>query len=177
MAGLLEWIISFLPPYPKILAYAVVSAAAILICGTLCGALKRYAGWKTGYTRKTLHFLIFFTAVGLHLHGGMPAVNILGLGMGIFVFLAVWAGEGNFYFEAMAREKDSPRPGCSGNGSDPGKRKCDFEACSREKYTGHEKTVLKKPSTLMNLQGIAPRGVGVRRPRLPPLFLSYRFSL
>lgn len=108
---MIEWMLSFLPPYPQVVSYTLVSAAAILLSGTLCGALKRFAGWKTGYTRKTLHFLIFFTAVGLHLHGGMPAVNILGLGMGIFVFLAVWAGEGNLYFEAMAREKDSPRRG------------------------------------------------------------------
>ncbi len=31
--------------------------------------------------------------------------------MGIFVFLSVKAGDGNFFFESMAREKDSPRRG------------------------------------------------------------------
>jgi len=41
----------------------------------------------------------------------MPAVNVLGIGMGVFVLLSVRAGEGNFFFEAMAREKDSPRRG------------------------------------------------------------------
>ena len=111
MKDLLDYFLQFIPPFPQILIYTSFSAAAILVSGFLCGALKRYAGWKTGYTRKMLHFLIFFTAVGLHIWGGMPAVNMLGIGMGIFVLLSVKAGEGNFFFEAMAREKDFPRRG------------------------------------------------------------------
>jgi len=99
------------PPFPQILYFAVVSGIVILASGLLAGALKRYGGWKTGYTRKILHFLIFFCAVGLHIRGGMPAVNILGLGMGIFVLLTVKAGDGNFFFEGIAREKDFPRRG------------------------------------------------------------------
>ena len=38
-------------------------------------------------------------------------MNILGLGMGLFVLYSVKAGEGNFFFESMAREKESPRRG------------------------------------------------------------------
>lgn len=100
-----------LPPYPEILGYALVAGAAILVSGSLAGALKRFARWKTGYTRKVLHFLIFSTAVVLHMWGGMPAVNVLGAGMGLFVLLAVRSGAGNFFFEGMAREKDAPRRG------------------------------------------------------------------
>jgi phytol kinase len=111
MKDFLHYFLQFIPPFPQILAYISVSAAAILLSGFLSGGLKRYAGWKTGYTRKTLHFLIFFTAVGLHIWGGLPAVNMLGIGMGIFVLLSVKAGDRNFFFEAMAREKDFPRRG------------------------------------------------------------------
>ncbi len=50
----------FIPPFPQLLYFCLVSAVAIFVSGILAGALKRYAGWKTGYTRKTLHFLIFF---------------------------------------------------------------------------------------------------------------------
>jgi phytol kinase len=100
-----------IPSYPQILYFMFVSAVAIVASGLLAGALKKYAGWKTGYTRKTLHFLIFFTAVGLHMWGGMPAVNVLGVGMGLFVLYSVVAGDGNFFFESMAREKDFPRRG------------------------------------------------------------------
>ena len=111
MKELLDYLLQLIPPFPQILIFCLVSATAILGSGFLSGVLKRYAHWKTGYTRKALHFLIFFTAVGLHIWGGMPAVNILGIGMGIFVFLSVWAGDGNFFFESMAREKDFPRRG------------------------------------------------------------------
>jgi len=111
MRYLVGLLLRLIPPFPGILVAAAVSAAAILGSGILSGALKRRAGWPTGYTRKLFHFLIFFTAVGLHLWGGMPAVNVLGLGMGTYVLLVVRAGDGNFLFEALAREKDSPRRG------------------------------------------------------------------
>ena len=111
MKGLTGFLWRYLPPIPEILIPAAISAVAILGSGILSGALKRRAGWPTGYTRKLFHFLIFFTAVGLHLWGGMPAVNILGVGMGIYVILIVRAGDRNFFFEALAREKDSPRRG------------------------------------------------------------------
>jgi len=100
-----------IPPYPQILGIVAVSAFVILAAGGLAGALKRHARWRTGYTRKLLHFFIFFAAAGFHLWGGMPAVNVLGVGMGIFVLFSVIAGDGNFFFEAMARENDFPRRG------------------------------------------------------------------
>jgi phytol kinase len=106
-----DLILGFIPPWPQLVYVCFVSAVAIFVSGILAGALKKYLGWKTGYTRKTLHFLIFFSAVGLHIWGGMPAVNILGLGMGFFVLYSVMAGDGNFFFESMAREKDLPRRG------------------------------------------------------------------
>lgn len=109
MNELFNYFRQFIPSYPQIIFYLLVVLMAILGSGFLSGFLKRYAQWKTGYTRKLLHFLIFFTAVGLHIWGGMQAVNILGIGMGIFVLLSVWAGDGNFFYEAMAREKDFPR--------------------------------------------------------------------
>jgi len=111
MKGLLGFFLRLLPALPDIPVATAVSAAAILGSGILSGSLKRRAGWPTGYTRKLFHFLIFFSAVGLHLWRGMPAVNILGLGMGIYVVLIVWAGDGNLFFEALAREKDAPRRG------------------------------------------------------------------
>src|SRR3990170_1266321 len=101
MKGLVDLFLRLIPPFPDVLIAAFISAAAILGGGILSGALKRRAGWPTGYTRKFFHFLIFFTAVGLHFWAGMPAVNILGLGMGIYVILIVRSGDGNFFFEAL----------------------------------------------------------------------------
>jgi len=111
METFIELCLRLIPPFPEIPVAAAISAAMILASGILSGLLKRRGGWPTGYTRKLFHFLIFFTAIGLHLWGGMPAVNVLGLGMGIYVILVVRAGAGNLFFEALAREKDSPRRG------------------------------------------------------------------
>ncbi len=111
MEEFIRFSLNLIPPFPDILIAGAIAAAAILGSGLLSGFLKRQMGWPTGYTRKLFHFLIFFTAAGLHLWGGMPAVNVLGAGMGIYVFLIVRAGEGNAFFEALAREKDFPRRG------------------------------------------------------------------
>jgi phytol kinase len=111
MEALIHPFLGLIPPFPDIQIAGAVAAAAILGSGLLSGVLKRRTGWPTGYTRKLFHFLIFFTAVGLHLWGGMPAVNILGAAMGVYVLLIVRAGEGNAFFEALAREKDFPRRG------------------------------------------------------------------
>ncbi|MDH4272485.1 MAG: hypothetical protein OEW18_10990, partial [Candidatus Aminicenantes bacterium] len=87
MERLIHLFMGLIPPFPGILIVGAIATAAILGSGLLSAVLKRRVGWPTGYTRKLFHFLIFFTAVGLHLWGGMPAVNILGAGMGIYVLL------------------------------------------------------------------------------------------
>ena len=108
MREILEFFLKLLPPFPEVFVYALVVALVILGSGSFCGYIRRYRQWKTGYTRKLLHFSIFFTAVVLHAWGGMPAVNLLGIVMGIFVLLSVWAGKGNFFYESMARMRDIP---------------------------------------------------------------------
>ena len=94
------------------------SLPAWLIGGPLglawsCAALG-FAGWlkrrgvRTGYTRKTFHFLIFGTVAMLQWRGGTPAVCLFGATCSLAVFYAVWRGPGNLFYEAMAREKDEP---------------------------------------------------------------------
>lgn len=71
------------------------------------GRLKRN-GTRTGYTRKTFHFLIFGTVAALQWRSGTPAVCLFGGMCTLVVFFAVWRGPGNLLYEAMAREKDEP---------------------------------------------------------------------
>lgn len=79
-----------------------------LVCLWLAGYLKREKGFKTGYTRKVFHFLIFFTAAFLQAFKGTPAVCLFGAMASLVIFYAVWRGPGNLLYEAMAREKDEP---------------------------------------------------------------------
>lgn len=77
-------------------------------CLLFSGYLKRHKGLRTGYTRKTFHFLIFMTVALLHSLWGTPAVCLFGGVTTLVVFYAVFRGTGNILYEAMAREKDEP---------------------------------------------------------------------
>jgi phytol kinase len=73
----------------------------------VAGRLKR-GGTRTGYTRKTFHFLIFGTVAALEWRLGTPAVCLFGATCTVAVFVAVWRGAGNVLYEAIARERDEP---------------------------------------------------------------------
>jgi len=77
-------------------------------CLRLAGHLKLRRGWRTGYTRKTFHFLIFSTVAVLQAVWGTPAVCLFGSMTSLVVFYAVLRGNGSPLYEAMAREKDAP---------------------------------------------------------------------
>jgi predicted MPP superfamily phosphohydrolase/dolichol kinase len=77
-------------------------------CLFFAGYLKRCKGLRTGYTRKTFHFLIFTTVAMIHSLRGTPAVCLFGGMTTLVVFYAVLRGDGNILYEAMAREKDAP---------------------------------------------------------------------
>jgi len=77
------------------------------VCLWFAGSLKQN-GVRTGYTRKVFHFLIFTTVALLQWRFGAPAVCLFGGTCTLVVFFAIWRGNGNILYEAMAREKDEP---------------------------------------------------------------------
>ena len=77
-------------------------------CLHLAGWLKRSKDWKTGYTRKVFHFLIFASAAAVHVLWGTRGVCLFGAMTSAVVFYAVWRGAGHSLYEALAREKDAP---------------------------------------------------------------------
>ena len=72
------------------------------------GFLKKRYGWKTGYSRKSFHFIIFFLAATLHHFYGLRMVCLFGLMTSAVLLFAILRGDGNIFFEALAREKDEP---------------------------------------------------------------------
>lgn len=88
------------------LPVSFVLASAYL---SLAAWLKRRHGWRTGFTRKVFHFLVFSTVGVLHASGGLPLVCVFGCAVSLVVFYAVLRGDGHAWYEAMAREKDAPR--------------------------------------------------------------------
>jgi phytol kinase len=72
------------------------------------GFCKIKLNWKTGYTRKLFHFLIFITAFFYQTYFQLQGVFILGWSVTIVLIYACVKGNGNLFYEALAREKDEP---------------------------------------------------------------------
>ncbi len=79
-------------------------------------AAARFAGWlrvargvRVNYTRKVFHFFIFTTAGLVQLMWGLPGVALFGTIVAVLVVWAVWRGDGDPFYEAMARDSDRPR--------------------------------------------------------------------
>lgn len=72
------------------------------------GWLKIQLNWKTGYSRKLLHFFIFIAAYFTQLVFGLAGVFILGWSVTAVLIYAVFKGDNNLLYEAIARESDAP---------------------------------------------------------------------
>lgn len=79
-----------------------------LACLMFSGYLKKTRNWKTGYTRKVFHFLIFGTVVIVHWIWDIPGVCLFGGMTTLVIAYALLRGSCHFMYEAIAREKDAP---------------------------------------------------------------------
>ncbi|MCP4110233.1 MAG: hypothetical protein GY749_32715 [Desulfobacteraceae bacterium] len=104
----ISFFINNFPSMKTILIAGPPGIAWAFICLFFAGYLKKNKGLRTGYTRKTFHFLIFMTVALIHSVWGTPGVCLFGGMTTIVIFFAVYKGDGNILYEAMAREKDEP---------------------------------------------------------------------
>ena len=74
----------------------------------LAGWLKREKGWKTNYTRKITHISNFTYLMALTFFGGYTASFIFGILMILYGTVIILLGDGNIFYEAVAREQDHP---------------------------------------------------------------------
>ncbi len=97
------------PSWKAILTGGPASIAWSFSCLYFAGYLKKHKGFKTGYTRKIFHFSTFTSAVAIQCIWSTPGVCLFGGMCSLVIFYAVYKGDGNILYEAMAREKDAPR--------------------------------------------------------------------
>jgi phytol kinase len=97
------------PSWKSILIGGPLGILWSYVCLYFAGYLKMSKGYRTGYTRKAFHFLIFATVVAIQSIWGTPIVCLFGGMCSLVVFYAILRGPGNLLYEAMAREKDEPR--------------------------------------------------------------------
>lgn len=109
VAPLLDWIHPFLPSAGEAGIGGALSALYLVAVAALVGWLRIRRGVSTPYTRKVFHFLVFSAATGLHLVGGLGLVTVFGTVVAAGVIVAVVRGEGDPFYEALARPRDAPR--------------------------------------------------------------------
>jgi len=101
-----------------LVASVVPDARTALLCGlvailvggggALLAARMRRAGTKVAYTRKTFHFVIFTAAAAVHATWNLAGTMVFGAVIAALVLVAVVRGEGDAFYEALARDRDRP---------------------------------------------------------------------
>jgi phytol kinase len=89
-------------------AVAPVAALFTVVAAAVAGWLRVRRGVRAPYTRKTFHFMILSTALLVQLRWGLPGTVVYGSVVAAAVLLAVVRGEGNPFYEALARDSDAP---------------------------------------------------------------------
>src|ERR1044072_324442 len=77
-------------------------------CLRFVAHLKDKRRLRTGYTRKLFHVMIFVSAAIISVFGGFWAVCVFGVMVSVVAGLAVFRGQGDRFYEALAREQDGP---------------------------------------------------------------------
>jgi phytol kinase len=101
----------FIDNFPSVKAIFIGGPIGLLwafLCLYVAGLFKQKVGLKTGYTRKIFHFSIFTSVAIIQFIWGTPIVCLFGGMTTIVIFIAILLGDGNIFYEAMAREKDEP---------------------------------------------------------------------
>jgi phytol kinase len=96
------------PSWRDILIGTPLGALWSYLCLYFAGYVKKQMGYKTGYTRKIFHFLIFASVVLIQLVWDTSTVCLFGAACTLVIFHALGKGSGNLLYEAIAREKDEP---------------------------------------------------------------------
>jgi len=91
-----------------VMIFVPVNVGFIIGVNYLAGWIKRYRGWRTNYTRKITHISNFTFLMVLTFFGGYTASFIFGLLMIGYGVIIVVLGDGNIFYEAVAREQDVP---------------------------------------------------------------------
>ena len=100
--------ISGLPDLTSVVVLLVIFTVWAWLCAKTAAYLKTRKAFKTGYTRKTYHFLIFISAAVINLVFGFSGVCLFGIIVSCFIFYALLRRKASGLYLALARETDHP---------------------------------------------------------------------
>jgi phytol kinase len=104
----LAFFMNHFPSWESILMGGPIGVLWSYLCLHFAGYLKQGRGYKTGYTRKTFHFLVFTSVIIIQMVWDTTAVCLFGGACTLVIFYTIRKGSGNRLYEAIAREKDEP---------------------------------------------------------------------
>lgn len=104
----LNTLVDGLLPNPSVALGATLVAVALGSAGATLATLVRRRGVRVAYTRKIFHIVIFTAAAGVHTLWALPGTLVFGVVIAGMVLAAVAAGDGQPFYEALARETDEP---------------------------------------------------------------------
>lgn len=105
--GLIEILSAWVPDVRTAMAAGLAAVLAGGL-GSWWVARLRSSGVRVAYTRKIFHAVVFTAAAGVHAALDLPGTLIFGTLVAALVLVAVALGEGQPFYEAMARDRDRP---------------------------------------------------------------------
>lgn len=100
--------VSGLPDLNTVMILLVIFTAWAFLCARTAAYLKTRRACKTGYTRKTYHFLVFISAAVINLLFGFSGVCLFGIIVSGFIVYALLRRKSSGLYLALARETDRP---------------------------------------------------------------------
>ncbi len=97
-----------LPSFIEYITYLPLFVLLVFAVGYIAGTLKISYAWKTNYTRKVVHFSLYFFGWIFVITLPFRIVEIYGGAIGIIGLGALIWGNGNRIYESIAREQDEP---------------------------------------------------------------------
>ena len=97
-----------LPTFTEYVTYLPIFTILVFAIGYIAGTLKVSKGWKTNYTRKVVHFTLYFFGWLFVISLPFRIVEIYGGAIGVIGLCALLWGGGNRIYESIAREQDEP---------------------------------------------------------------------
>ena len=101
-------LIDRLMPTPSVALGAIFVALGVGLAGATLVAVLRRRGVRVAYTRKIFHIVIFTAAAGVNTLWALPGTIVFGAVIAGMVLATVAVGDGQPFYEALARESDEP---------------------------------------------------------------------
>ena len=109
LSAIEKFILAAWPSGREWLIFVPLAVVVSFLAAGFASWLKTRKNWRTAYTRKIFHFIIFTSASILQITNGLAAVIVFGTVTSLFVLYAVLKGDKSAFYLALARPSDAPR--------------------------------------------------------------------